>query len=97
MLACCIGLIGLTFCTSQPYKIEITFTVEVEPNTAEDIELIKAPFENFDQLAQSLAGDFENILRQLPHSLASNLAEIPNICEKQRMKGHVDCSVSFTD
>ena len=97
MLACCMCLIGLTFCVSQPYKIEITFTVEVEPNTAEDFELIKAPFESLIELAQSLRNNNQKSLRQLTRSLESTLAKVPKICQKQHMKGNVSCDIRLVD
>ncbi len=93
ILACCIGLIGLTFCTSQAYKIEINFTVEVEPNTAKDVELIETPFVNFAQLAQSLPNNSQAI-RELTSALESNLTEILQICEKQQIKGCINCSIN---
>ena len=96
ILACCIGLIGLTFCASQAYKIEIVFTVEVEPNTDEDFELNKAPFENLVELAQSLENG-PKALRQLTRSLESTLAKVPKICQKQHMKGNVSCDIRLVD
>ena len=97
ILACCIGLIGLTFSASHAYKIEIVFTVDVEPNTAEDLELIKAPFKNFSELARSLCNNNQKSLRQLTRSLESKLAQVPTICEKQHMHGRVTCSINHTD
>ena len=96
ILACCIGLIGLTFCVSHTYKIEITFTVDVEPKTDEDFELIKAPFEGFAELAQSLENG-PKALRQLTRSLEANLAKVPKICQKQNMKGNVTCDIRLVD
>ena len=97
MLVLCAFLASCFSITTHAYKIEITFTVEVEPNTAEDFELIKAPFESLIELAQSLRNNNQKSLRQLTRSLESTLAKVPKICQKQHMKGNVSCDIRLVD
>ena len=88
------GILAQDEMREQPRTVQVTFTIEVTPNSDQDWQCLEPLFDQFIRSAQT-EPDGENKISLLISNLERILRGVPDICKERGMHGQINCSVNY--